>query len=107
MSEVRVEIAGRPYQLTCAPGEEEHIVMLANSISIKVEKMKGLSEPRTLLFAALILADELHEAQKSGGSPQPASAPSVQSEPDLGKIAVPLENLAEKLEALANNLENQ
>lgn len=105
MSEVRVEIAGRPYQLTCAEGEEEHITMLAASIHSKIEAMKGLSEPRALLFAALLLADELHEAKKSGAVTSDGAINDTPA-PDLGKIVVPLENLAEKLEILANSLES-
>lgn len=96
MSNVTLEIAGRRYTVACAAGEEAHIEMLGASISGKLAALPGVSgqsEPRTLLFAALLLADELHEAQ---GKLAAAEAPSV---------AEPLENLAEKLESLAARLE--
>lgn len=105
MTEVRVEIAGRPYQLTCAAGEEEHITMLASTINDKIGDQagqQGLSEARTLMFAALILADELHDAQKLGSSGQ--SVPTAAPAASLPPIAEPLEALAEKLEALADEL---
>lgn len=96
MSNVTLEIAGRRYTVACAAGEEAHIEMLGASISGKLAALPGVSgqsEPRTLLFAALLLADELFEAQ---GKLAAAEAP---------EVAQPLENLAEKLETLAARLE--
>ncbi|GAA0277890.1 hypothetical protein GCM10009127_18460 [Alteraurantiacibacter aestuarii] len=96
MSNVTVEIAGRRYTIACAQGEEAHIEMLGRTISTKLAAVPSItaqSEPRTLLFAALLLADELHEAQK----PQTADSGA--------KMAEPLENMAEKLETLATRLE--
>jgi cell division protein ZapA len=97
MSNVHLDIAGRRYTIACAAGEEAHIKMLGRSIDAKLAKMPamtGQSEPRTLLFAALLLADELHEAQAKAAAP--ANAPDH---------AASLENLAERLESLATQLE--
>lgn len=98
MSNVTLEIAGRKFAVACAEGEEEHIVMLGRVIDGKLAEMPNVasqSEARTLLFAALLLADENHELKqgKSVGNPAP-------------DIAEPLEALAEKLESLAIQLEN-
>ena len=99
MSNVTVSIGGRHYTVACAAGEERHIEMLGNSIDGKLQGManlSGQSEARTLLFAALLLADELHELS-SGGAP---AAPA-----DGGRTAETLEGLAERLEDLAERLE--
>lgn len=96
MSNVTLEIAGRRYTVACAAGEEAHIEMLGASISGKLAALPGMSgqsEPRTLLFAALLLADELHEAQAKLVAAKPPP------------VAQPLENLAEKLESIATRLE--
>lgn len=98
MSNVTVTIAGRHYTVACGPGEEGHIAMLGASIDGKLAGLEGLhnqSEARTLLYAALLLADELHEA-KAG---TPASAASDDD-------ATALEALAGRLEDLAARLEN-
>ncbi len=104
MSNVTLEIGGRRYTVACAPGEEAHIAMLGALINDKLAqlpKMAGQSEPRTLLFAALLLADELHEAQaKAAQATQAAPLPA----PAL-PLAQPLENLADRLESLASRLE--
>ena len=99
MSNVTVSIGGRHYTVACAPGEERHIEMLGRSIDGKLQglpNLSGQSEARTLLFAALLLADELHE-RSLDAAPVPA-------EPDP-QAAEALEALATRLEALAAQLE--
>ncbi len=99
MSNVTVSIGGRQYTVACAAGEERHIEMLGRSIDGKLHGMaslSGQSEARTLLFAALLLADELHE-RNAGGASAPAEA-----DP---RVAESLETLAMRLEALASQLE--
>ena len=100
MSNVTVSIGGRHYTVACATGEEQHIEMLGRSIDGKLQgltNLSGQSEARTLLFAALLLADELHE-RDLGGAPAPAEA-----DP---RVAETLEGLATRLEALAARLED-
>ena len=99
MSNVTVTIAGRHYTVACAAGEESHIELLGRTIDSKLQDMPNLSaqsEARTLLFAALLLADELHE-RNAGGAPATA-------EPD-SQVADSLVELAWRLEALAARLE--
>lgn len=96
MSNVNLSIGGRHYAVACGPGEEAHIERLGRTIDGKLSALPGAagqSEARTLLFAALLLADEVHELRS--GAPAPA---------DNG-AADALETLAERLEALAARLE--
>jgi cell division protein ZapA len=96
MSNVTLQIGGRSYTVACAAGEETHVASLGDLIDDKVKQVGGasLNEVRQLLFAALLLADELHEARKG------AAAASAQ--PDH---ADQLEALALRLEAAAQALE--
>jgi cell division protein ZapA len=99
MSNVTLRIGGRDYTMACAEGEEDHVSSLGRLIDSKLQTLAGnagMSETRQLLFAALLLADELHEV----GS-QPAAAP---SEPAFDPAR--LEALAEKLESCAASLED-
>jgi cell division protein ZapA len=101
MSNVSLEIAGRKFTVACAPGEEAHIEKLGRMIDGKVAEMPGLasqSEARCLLYAALLLADELHEARAGGGAPA-ASGPSLEVAQGLEAMASRLEDLAQSLEA--------
>lgn len=103
MSNVTLAIGGRSYTVACDPGQEAHIQRLGRAIDARLDGMAGLagqSEARTLLFAALLLADELHE--KGGGTPAPqAPAPSPAVADDLEALAGRLESLAEQLEGAA------
>ena len=100
MSNVTLQIGGRGYLVACAAGEEERVQELGQMIEGKVRELgpAGHNEARLLLFAALLLADELHEARKQGGS-APGSAPA-------GDQADALEALAARLEKCAITLES-
>ncbi|WP_126172666.1 cell division protein ZapA [Altericroceibacterium xinjiangense] len=93
MSDVTLQIGGRPYKVACAPGEEEHVAQLGRLIDEKVRATPGQSEARGLLFAALMLADELSELR--------AQAASTGT-----NFAQTLESLAERMENLAAHLED-
>jgi cell division protein ZapA len=97
MSNVTLHIGGRDYTVACDEGQEAHITGLGRVIEGKLQGLAGnagMSETRQLLFAALILADELHEV--GGGkvaAPEPAFDPAR------------LEAIADKLETCATSLE--
>lgn len=104
-SDVTLSIGGRSYKLACAAGEEEHIAMLGRAIDGKLAKLPGISrqsEAQTLLYATLLLADELHEISTASSR---AQAGGEAGEVDSEALAAPLERLAEKLESIAAELE--
>ena len=98
MSNVTLQIGGRSYIVACAEGEEAHVEGLGQLIDDKVRDLgtSGHNEVRLLLFAALLLADELHEAGKKA----PVSAAAA---PDHAEA---LELLASRLEVYAASLES-
>ena len=105
MSNVDVSIGGRDFKVACAAGEEGHIRDLGKMIDEKVTGlgMAGQSEARMLLFASLLLADEVHEAKYRGGSdeaPAPITAPIEDA-----ALADRLETIAAALEKCASHLE--
>lgn len=104
MSNVKLAIGGRQFTVACAEGEEGHVTGLGEMIAAKIETMGDLSsqsESRMLLFAALLLADELHEANGRRGSAAPSQTAPQPSAPSAGR----LEAIAERLENLADRLE--
>src|SRR3712207_9040036 len=102
MASVEVEIAARKYSVACRDGEEEHLRSVAAIVDSKAKDaaaaLGSLSEARQLLFAALLLADELKD-HRSGRPPPPAA------EPDPA-VADALERLAQRVEAVADRLEH-
>ena len=99
MAEVDLTIAGRPYRVACRSGEEDSLRAAAALVDAKSrEAIAGLgtmSEARQLLFASLLLADQLVDERP------PMAAP---ADPRLAQAA---EALAVRLEALADTLETE
>lgn len=105
MSNVKLEIGGRHFTVACAAGEEDHVTDLGAMIAAKIATMgdvAGQSESRMLLFAALLLADELHDATSRGGGANDATM----AQPGLSPASAQrLDQIAERLENLASRLE--
>lgn len=106
MGNVTLSIAGRLFTLAGADGEEAHIARLGRLIDEKAAASgaAGQTETRMLLFAALMLADELHELRNrpAAEAAQPAEISSALAE-RLALIASRVENLASLLETDAPN----
>ncbi len=101
MSNVTLSIAGRDYVVACAAGEEEQVRGLGRMIDAKLQSMGGhetQGEMRNLLFASLLLADEVQELRRGGSPAVPAPADD--------RVAETLERIAGRLEACASALEN-
>ncbi len=73
MADVKLTIAGRPYDLHCADGQETQLLQLAATVDEKAREMPGGTEVRQLLFAALMLADEAQEARGKIEKSEPQS----------------------------------
>jgi cell division protein ZapA len=103
VAEVDLIIAGRPYRVACRSGEEESLRAAARLVDAKsreaISGLGTLSEARQLLFAGLLLADQLIDDR--GGAPAVAEPAS----PDPA-LAARAERLASRLESLAQSLEN-
>ena len=101
MSDVTLSIGGRNYTVSCADGQEDHVRHLASVIDGKLSAMgNNLSsnDAKNLLFAALILADEVEEARDK---PSPATEPGFDADRlgnQLERMAIALENAASTLE---------
>jgi cell division protein ZapA len=101
MASVDVEIAARRYNIACRDGEEEHLRSVAALVDRKAQDagaaLGSLNEVRQLLFASLLLADEVKD-HRAGRPPAP--------EPEAtGEIADALERLARRMESIADRLE--
>jgi cell division protein ZapA len=66
MSQVSVSVNGRTYAIGCDDGQEIRIRRLAQYVDAKVTEFVGsvgqVGEARLLLLAALVIADELSDA---------------------------------------------
>jgi cell division protein ZapA len=108
MADVRLSIGGNEYIVTCQDGEEPHLLKLGEMVDAKAREasgsMGGLNESRKLLFASLLLADTLNDSVSKA---QPAPAPQTsETAINIDQTAQTLENLAARIEQLADKLES-
>ncbi|MFM5913646.1 MAG: cell division protein ZapA [Chakrabartia godavariana] len=111
MAQIELKIGGNAYTVACRDGEEGHLTKIAEIVDKKAvdarQAVGSVSEVRQLLFASLLLADELDEARKGAPVPapvpSPAPAPQAQSDEHLSL----LEDIAARLENLALHLERR
>ena len=73
MGDVKLNIAGRIYDVHCEDGQGQQLVGLAAIVDEKVRAMPGSTETRQLLFASLMLADEAIEAKGKADKAEPQS----------------------------------
>ena len=107
MATVEIEVGSRSYPVSCRDGEEPHLRALAALVDRKAKDaaaaVGSMGEARQLLFASLLLADELKEARAAATVVPPAPAPAA---PELdSRVADAREELAERMELLAARLE--
>jgi len=103
MAMIEIEIAGRRYDVACREGEQEHLRAVAAEVDRRAQDatnaLGSLTETRQLLFAALLIADDIKEIRAGAGIPEP-----VPPQPDPA-VADALERLASRMEGLAESLE--
>lgn len=103
MAEVEINVNGRRYTLACDDGQEDHLRKLGAYVDGKVQQMADqigqVGEPRLLVMASLLIADELHEARSGNG------ASAAGKDDTEAKAAQALEQAAARLDDIAQRLE--
>jgi cell division protein ZapA len=108
MGQVVVKVNGREFPLTCADGQEARIRRLAQYVDAKVgeftKTVGQVGEARLILLAALVIADELsdaNEALRQERSRQSAGG----GDPGAPGAASGIRSLAERIESVADRIE--
>ena len=100
MADVTLSIGGRQYTVSCRDGEEDHLRAIGALVDGKTADAKaavgeGMGETRQLLFAALLLADEVKDLRGRVLEPQDLDR--------LEQFAGRLSRLGEKLAPAARS----
>jgi cell division protein ZapA len=110
MGQVSVPVNGRSFTITCDDGQEPRIRRLAQYVDAKVAEFVSsvgqIGEARLLLLAALVIADELSDAndalQHERNRARAADARGVAA---ADAAANHIQDMAKKVEAIAARLE--
>ena len=116
MPQVVVTINTRSYAVACGDGEEAHLLRLAARVDERVTELANevgqVGETRLMLMAALLLADDLEQAESRAEEAEATAMGARQDKEDaLGagreleaKSAAYVERLAQRVESLAARL---
>ena len=106
MADVEVAVSGRRYKLSCRDGEEDHLRALVRMVDRKADEITGslgeMTEARTLLLSALLIADELNDLRGAAAVARNETVSEAGTDP---AYAVAIERIAERVERLAAQLE--
>ena len=98
MAHVELSVGGRQYSIACRDGGEAHLRTIAAHVDRKAAEARAavgdVNEARQLLFAALLLADEIAE-----------NAAGIMPAPTDPRLQAALAQLANRIEAVADTLE--
>lgn len=107
MAVISLTINGRSYEVTCDDGQEPHLEKLAEYIDEKVRELAAsvgqVGEPRLLVMASLLIADELFDAYRELHSLASKQAGEAGVEEDAG-AAEALDACARRIESIAARL---
>ena len=106
MSQITIQINGRPYTVGCEDGQEAHLTQLAAVFDQQVrqvgQSVGPLAETRLFLMAALMMADELADARARLGQVHEQAAKRVAEQlASDTRSAKALDIIARRIEALA------
>ena len=118
MGEVVVKVNGRDFALNCADGQEPRIRRLAQYVDGKIgefaKNLGQIGEARLILLAALVIADELSDANEAvqqahnraraaaGPGGAPGSGPGGEA---TERAASGIRGIAERIESIAARIE--
>jgi cell division protein ZapA len=131
MGQVVVKVNGRDFALSCPDGQEPRIRRLAQYVDAKVgefiQALGQVGEARLLLLAALVIADELSDANEAlaqernrtrgAGGPRgapgaggpggeaPRAEPPGERDGAIEAAASGIRNIAQRIESIAARLE--
>ena len=126
MAQVEVTVNGRAYRVACDDGQEAHVMRLGRYVDQKVQalvKTLGqVGDTRLLLMASLLVADELVDTDQALNTAKNELAGAAQGRerdraaagaalappaaPDEAVLARALDSLAQRLEAIAAEIEH-
>jgi cell division protein ZapA len=115
MSEVKITLNGRLYDIGCDPGQEARVVELASYIDQRLQQIArsgaAYSDAHLLVLTSLVLADELFDVKESASSvrnsaqksvPVRAEALNKEEEQVLNRI---LEQITKRVDGIAAKLQ--
>lgn len=108
MATVTVDVNGRPYSVGCADGQEERVRILGKEFDAHVrsvaEDVGQVGDLKLFLMAALLLADQLHEARLATQNGEPVPVPPALHPASPDGVAEALNAVAARIEKIVQGI---
>lgn len=110
MAELNLTINGKNYSIFCDDGQEQRVLDLGHYVDERLKEIASAgaatNESHLLVLASLMLADEVFDlrdgANQNSAAQAPAAAPqNGMSEEDEHAVAEAIDALAQRIEAIA------
>ena len=111
MGQVVVKVNGRDFALNCADGQEARIRRLAQYVDAKIgeftKNLGQIGEARLVLLAALVIADELSDANEALQQERNLTRAAADAAGDRAGDAAAsgIRGIAERIEGIAARIE--
>ena len=116
MGEVTLTINSKNYSIACDEGQEQRVIDLSHYVDSKVREMisagAASSENHALVLASLVIADESFDlmehatTSKSKAVEVKTHPPSLEQEQQEAELATAIEQLAERIDSVANKMQD-
>ena len=110
MGQVVVKVNGRDFPLSCADGQEPRIRRLAQYVDAKigefVKTIGQVGEARLILLAALVITDELSDANEALQQERNRARSGGGSGGGQAEAAADIHGMAERIESIAARIES-
>lgn len=110
MGEVRININGRKFGIACDDGQEQRVTDLANFVDSRLQEISksgaGSNESHLLVLTSIVMADEMFDMRDNASNTNTAPLGSLQiTEADEGAIISALDQMADRIDSIAGNLQ--
>ena len=109
MGQVTVNINGRDYDIACDDGQESHLTKLSEFVDKRLKELIAavgqVGDSRLLVMTSLLLADELSEVSIELDNMQNERQKGYHDDSNVGLSTAELDQLATRIEKIAENLQ--
>jgi cell division protein ZapA len=106
MALVNLKVNGRDFPVSCEDGQEPRLRLLAQYIDTKVgeftKTMGQVGDARLILLAALVIVDELSDANEALQQQRGRTVPNAE---EHAAVATGIHGIAQRIESIAARLE--
>ncbi len=109
MAEVNININGKQYGIACDDGQEQRVLDLANFVDGRLKEIAaagaGTNDSHLLVLTSIVMADELFDMRDNSANGNTAALGGLQiTEADEGQIITAIDQMANRIDAIAGNL---